>query len=284
MLAVVLILVAVAVGIWIGNDRLGPPFKILREQEAQFHFIDVGQGDAALIRTAEGNILVDAGTGASEDRLRAYLDNLGIKEIRYAIFSHPDEDHIGGADMILREYDVEQVILPPVKPSTEVFASMMKAAEASGSEILWATPSTTLILGGVTCSILAPLRTDYEGTNNGGIVLRVDYGNTSALFMGDAEQVVEEELVAHYGSAAGGLLDCDLVKVGHHGSDTSSGEAFLQAVTPDYGVISCGAGNPYGHPTPSVLDAYRTVGATLYRTDLKGSIVFTSTGEEPIAP
>ena len=284
MLAVVLILVAVAVGIWIGNDRLGPPFKILREQEAQFHFIDVGQGDAALIRTAEGNILVDAGTGASEDRLRAYLDNLGIKEIRYAIFSHPDEDHIGGADMILREYDVEQVILPPVKPNTEVFASMMKAAEASGSEILWATPSTTLILGGVTCSILAPLRTDYEGTNNGGIVLRVDYGNTSALFMGDAEQVVEEELVAHYGSAAGGLLDCDLIKVGHHGSDTSSGEAFLQAVTPDYGVISCGAGNPYGHPTPSVLDAYRTVGATLYRTDLKGSIVFTSTGEEPIAP
>ena len=284
MLAVVLILVAVAVGIWIGNDRLGPPFKILREQEAQFHFIDVGQGDAALIRTAEGNILVDAGTGASEDRLRAYLDNLGIKEIRYAIFSHPDEDHIGGADMILREYDVEQVILPPVKPNTEVFASTMKAAEAAGSEILWATPSTTLILGGVTCSILAPLRTDYEGTNNGGIVLRVDYGNTSALFMGDAEQVVEEELVAHYGSAAGGLLDCDLVKVGHHGSDTSSGEAFLQAVTPDYGVISCGAGNPYGHPTPSVLDAYRTVGATLYRTDLTGSIVFTSTGEEPIAP
>ena len=284
MLAVVLILVAVAVGIWIGNDRLGPPFKILREQEAQFHFIDVGQGDAALIRTAEGNILVDAGTGASEDRLRAYLDNLGIKEIRYAIFSHPDEDHIGGADMILREYDVEQVILPPVKPNTEVFASTMKAAEAAGSEILWATPSTTLILGGVTCSILAPLRTDYEGTNNGGIVLRVDYGNTSALFMGDAEQVVEEELVAHYGSAAGGLLDCDLIKVGHHGSDTSSGEAFLQAVTPDYGVISCGAGNPYGHPTPSVLDAYRTVGATLYRTDLTGSIVFTSTGEEPIAP
>ena len=275
------ILVAALLGLWIGQDGFRTSPKRLNEGEIRLHFIDVGQGDAALIQTEAGHILIDAGTGASEDYLRAYLDTLGIQSLRYAIFTHPDEDHIGGADMILRCFEVEQVILSPAEVSSRAHQAVIEAARQQGSEILWAAPDTVLRLGDVSCTILAPLRLDYEETNNASIVLRMDYGETSALFTGDAELVVESELLARYGSDPNGTLDCDLIKVGHHGSQTSSGQALLQAVTPDFGVISCGEGNPHGHPAPGILTAYRSIGATVYRTDLEGSIVFSSTGGEP---
>ena len=275
------ILVAALLGLWIGQDGFRTSPKRLDEGEIRLHFIDVGQGDAALIQTEAGHILIDAGTGASEDYLRAYLDTLGIQSLRYAIFTHPDEDHIGGADMILRCFEVEQVILSPAEVSSRAHQAVIEAARQQGSEILWAAPDTVLRLGDVSCTILAPLRLDYEETNNASIVLRMDYGETSALFTGDAELVVESELLARYGSDPNGTLDCDLIKVGHHGSQTSSGQALLQAVTPDFGVISCGEGNPHGHPAPGILTAYRSIGATVYRTDLEGSIVFSSTGGEP---
>ena len=291
------IIVAALLGLWIGQDGFRTSPKRLDEGEIRLHFIDVGQGDATLIQTEAGHILIDAGTGASEDYLRAYLDTLGIQisedylrayldtlgiqSLRYAIFTHPDEDHIGGADMILRCFEVEQVILSPAEVNSRAYQAVIEAARQQGSEILWAAPDTVLRLGDVSCTILAPLRLDYEETNNASIVLRMDYGETSALFTGDAELVVESELLARYGSDPNGTLDCDLIKVGHHGSQTSSGQAFLQAVTPDFGVISCGEGNPHGHPAPGILTAYRSIGATVYRTDLEGSIVFSSTGGEP---
>ena len=267
-----------------GRDSLRAPQNRLEENQIQIHFIDVGQGDAALIHTSEGNILIDGGTGESEEHLRAYLDNLGVKTIRYAIFTHPDEDHIGGADMILRCYDVATVLLPPAEYTAKTAQTMMNAMEKEGCEILWASPNTVLQVGDVTCTILAPLRLDYEETNNLSIVLRMDYGETSVMFTGDAEEASEGDLVSRYGPEAGGLLDCDILKSGHHGSDTSSGQAFLNAVTPDFCVISCGEGNAHGHPAPSVLAAYQNMGTIVYRTDLDGSVVFTSTGGEPVKP
>ena len=281
---IVAVLILVILGILFGKDALtkpGPTVEPVSGGEVQFHFIDVGQGDAALIRTAEGNILIDASTGEAEDQLKAYLDSLGIRDIEYAVFTHPHEDHIGGADMVLLNYHVENVVLPDKTHTSKTFEKMMDAIEKQDCHVVRAEPDKTFKVGEVTFTILAPIRDDYEEMNDHSVVLRADYGSTSVLFTGDAELISEEDMMRRYGTAAGGMLDCDLIKVGHHGSDTSSGKAFLEAVTPDYGVISCGKGNTYGHPLQSILKRYESHGVTLYRTDLEGNIVFVTTGEEP---
>ena len=249
------------------------------ENEVRFHFIDVGQGDAALISTSEGHILIDAGPLASEDTLKAYLDSLGVTELAYAVFTHPHEDHIGGADMVLRHYSVKRVVIPHVTGGEMLLSSLRQTAEEQACEILLATPGMTFRVGGLTCTVLAPLQENYTEVNNTSIVLRTDFGEVSALFMGDTEQDAESDLIARYSQAAGGMLDCDLIKVGHHGADTSSGKAFLEAVTPVFGVISCGKGNSHGHPEQSVLARYKTIHTEIHRTDLEGHIVFSSVGK-----
>ena len=281
---IIVVIILAILGIWFGKDALtkpGPTAEPVSGDEVQFHFIDVGQGDAALIRTAQGDILVDASTGDAEDELKAYLDSLGITELEYAVFTHPHEDHIGGADMVILNYKVKNVILPDVTHTSKTFEKMMDAIEDRQCKVIRSEPEKTFKVGELTCTILAPIGTSYDELNDYSIVFRADYGETSVLFTGDAEIYSEDEMLKRYGSAAGGMLDCDLIKVGHHGSDTSSGKNFLAAVTPDYGVISCGKGNSYGHPVPSILARYQSMNTTLYRTDLEGSIVFTSTGGEP---
>lgn len=284
-ISAVIVLIAVIAGLFFGKDAIfggltDNPSAPVSGDEVQFHFIDVGQGDAALIRTAKGDILIDAGTNSSEDELKAYLDSLGIKDIEYAVFTHPHEDHIGGADMILNTYNVKCVVLPDATSTSKTFERMMDAIEAEKCEVMEATPDKTFKVGELTCTILAPISTSYTETNNYSVVIRADYGDTSVLFTGDAEVDAEEEMLERYRFK--GLLDCDLLKVGHHGSDTSSSQAFLDAVTPVYAVISCGEGNSYGHPIQEILARYEAMKAEIHRTDKEGSIVFTSTGGEPI--
>jgi competence protein ComEC len=281
------VIIAAILAIIFGRDFLAGEQKPHTSQpvsggEVQFHFIDVGQADAALIRTAEGNILIDAGMGESEDALKAYLDNLGITEIEYAVFTHPHEDHIGGADMIVLNYNVKNVILPDKTHNTKTFERMMDAIEERGCKVIKSVPEKTFTVGELTCTILAPIEKEYDELNDYSVVVRADYGDTSVLFTGDAEVLSENQMIDRYGSAKNGILDCDILKVGHHGSTTSSGQKFLDAVTPDHGVISVGEGNTHGHPVPSILERYEKSGITVYRTDKEGSIVFKSTGGEPV--
>lgn len=286
-ITVSVIIIAAILGIIFGRDLLAPETpahtsKPVSGGEVEFHFIDVGQADAALIRTASGNILIDAGTGESEDALKAYLDNLGVTEIEYAVFTHPHEDHIGGADMIVLNYTVKNVILPDKTHNTKTYERMMDAIEERGCKVIKATPEKTFTVDEMTCTILAPIEKEYDELNDYSVVVRADYGDTSVLFTGDAEVLSENQMIDRFGSAAGGILDCDILKVGHHGSTTSSGQKFLDAVTPDYGVISVGEGNTHGHPVPSILERYQKSNIPVYRTDLEGSIVFKSTGGEPV--
>lgn len=267
----VIVLIAVITALLLHKDADGG--------EVQFHFIDVGQGDAALIRTEKGDILIDAGTNSSEDELRAYLDRLGVTDIEYAVFTHPHEDHIGGADMILNTYNVKNVVLPDATATSKTFERMMDAIEAEKCEVIMAAPDKTFKVGDLTCTILAPIGTAYTELNNYSVVIRAEYGDTTVLFTGDAETLSEEEMLERYFFK--GLLDCDILKVGHHGSDTSSSQAFLYAVSPVHAVISVGEGNTYDHPKQEILARYEAMKAEILRTDKEGDIVFTSTGGEP---
>ncbi len=277
-----LIILMVGVLTFVFRDDLFPPAPVTQPvsgDEVQFHFIDVGQADAALIRTAAGDILIDAGDSSSGDEIKAYLDGCGVSVIEYAIFTHPHEDHIGSADVVFENYEIKNVILPDKTHTSATYADLMDAIEAEGSEVIIAEPDKTFSVGELKCTILAPISNKYSNLNDYSVVLRADYGETSVLFTGDAEILSEDEMLSRYSRS--GMLDCDLIKVGHHGSDSSSGKAFLDAVTPDFAVISCGTGNMYGHPVQSVLDRYASYKIPVYRTDLEGDIVFTSHGGEP---
>ena len=283
-ISIVIGILSLIAALYFGKDAIigaftDKPTVSVSGGEVQFHFIDVGQGDAALIRTEEGDILIDAGTNTSEKDLKAYLDSLGVTDILYAVFTHPHEDHIGGADMILNTYNVGNVILPNATATSKTFDRMMDAIEAEGCDVIEAVPDQIIQVGELTMTILAPISETYSNTNNYSVVIRMDYGETSVLFTGDAELDSEEEMLARY--RLKGTLDCDLLKAGHHGSDTSSGQEFLNAVTPTYAVISVGEGNTYDHPKQEILTRYEAMGMKVYRTDKEGSIVFISTGGEP---
>ena len=258
-----------------------PTPAVIPDSAMQLHVIDVGQGDAILITTPDGNMLVDAGDNVSkyESALKSYLDGLGITELEYFVATHVHADHIGGADMILTSYKVNNVIMTDDAAGTGVFEAMLTAIEAFEINVIEAVPDLTFSLGDLHCRVIAPLD-DYSDANDNSIVIRATYGEVSMLLTGDAEGNAEgkseKDILATY---AAGELQSDFLKAGHHGSDTSSSAALLAAVQPKIVAISVGEGNKYGHPVKSTLDAFDSIGATVYRTDLQGDLVFACDGE-----
>ena len=257
-----------------GNRPSTAPDGIL-----EVHIIDVGQGDSILVRTDDRVLLIDAGTNSSEDELRAYLDACGIEDIDCFVCTHPHEDHIGGADMILGEYNVERLIMPESESTTVTFTKLLDALEESDAVYTEPVVGDVYTIGGFAFTILAPDESVADDSNNSSVVLRLDYGSTSFMFTGDAEAESEACILAEFSPSE---LDCDFLKLGHHGSTTSTSEAFLDAVSPEYAAISCGEGNSYGHPHRETLDKLASRGITgdkLLRTDLDGTCVIYSDGE-----
>lgn len=243
----------------------------------EFHFIDVGQGDAALIRTPEGDIIIDAGPGKHENDLKKYLDSCGVRVIKYAIFTHPHEDHIGGADTVLRNYTVENVILPDYNYTTQAYKTMVTYIEAEKCNVYEAVANDVYTLGDFKMTLLSPhAEADYEdNTNNYSVVLKAEWGNTSAIFTGDAEKEAEANIISTFSAD---FLKSDILKVGHHGSYTSTSAGFLKAVSPKIAVISCGRNNEYGHPHRETMNSLTSPFITVRRTDTEGSIVYVSDG------
>ncbi|MEE1279435.1 MAG: ComEC/Rec2 family competence protein, partial [Oscillospiraceae bacterium] len=249
------------------------------ESSCAVYFIDVGQGDSTLISTGGVNVLIDAGENNRGDEVLLKLGELGIKKLHYVIGTHAHSDHIGGLDTVLNGIEVENIILSDlpekVIPTTKTYTDLLEAIVENEVELIAADVGDSFEIGQGKLSILAPVTDKYTDQNSWSIITRFEFGETSFLFTGDAEQHAEKDLLD-----SGADVDADLLKVGHHGSDTSSSKAFLEAVSPDYAVIEVGAGNKYGHPMAEALTRLQNLGAEVYRTDLDGCITAISDGKD----
>ncbi len=244
------------------------------------HFIDVGQGDSILIETPTGEtMLIDAGERGNERTVTDYIDKYGDDTLEYIVATHPHSDHIGSMGSVINAFTVQNVLMPRLSqssvPTHSFYKDFLTAVKKSGAKTIAAKAGSTFSFGKGTCTVLSPAA-QSDDLNNMSVVLRLDWGGTSFLFTGDAETAVEKQLL---GGKYADLLDADVLKLGHHGSSTSSSMMFLNAVSPQYSVISCGLGNDYGHPHRETMDKLAKLDTTVLRTDTMGSIRMYSDGE-----
>jgi len=240
----------------------------------QVHFIDVGQGDAALITCGEEAMLIDAGDNSMGTTVQKYLMQQGIDKLKYVIATHPDADHIGGLDVIVYKFDCEIILMPDAEKDTESYQDVLAVMENQYYQKTVPKVGDTYTLGSATFQIISPALT-YAEANNNSIVIRLVHGDNSFLFTGDAEVQAQQEMA--YG---GYELQSDVIKIPHHGGSSSYQKWFYQEVKPAFAVISCGKDNAYGHPSKEVLEALKELGVSVYRTDEQGSIVATSDGKD----
>lgn len=236
-------------------------------------WLDVGQGDAAVIQCGGQSMLIDGGKPEKSSYIYAWLQQHGLSYLDVIVATHVDADHIGGLSGALNYASVGTAYCPETTGTTETFQSFVKYLAQRGKQITVPTAGETFALGGAQIQILGPLHR-AEDSNDNSIVLKVSFGATSFLFTGDAERAEEQDLLN-----SGVNLQSTVLKVGHHGSDTSTSYPFLRAVAPQYAVISVGAGNIYGHPTEAVLSRLRDAGVTTFRTDMQGEITAVSDGQ-----
>ncbi len=243
----------------------------------EVHYIDVGQGDCSLIICDGKTMLIDAGENGHETEVLNYLRMKKIDKLDYIIASHQHSDHIGGLPEVLDEIGTDNIIMPRLTkaqtPTNSTYTAFLKSVQNSGAKVIASKVGATYTLGSAAFEILGPVTDDAEDINNMSVVVKLTYGEKTFLFTGDAEKEEEREIIA-----TGADLDCDVLKVGHHGSGTSSCKDFLDAVTPEICVIQVGADNDYGHPHENIVERLEKYADEIYRNDLCGDIVITSDG------
>lgn len=254
-----------------GEDSTGGSAK---PTSLEVHFIDVGQGDATLIICDGEAMLIDAGENDKGTAIQKYLMTKDVKTLKYVIGTHPHSDHIGGLDVVITKFNVGTLFMPAITADTRTYDDVIQAAKYKSLKITNPTSGTTYGLGSATFQIVSTGKTYTDNLNNDSICIRLTHGSNSFLFVGDAEEEEELDMVN-----AGYTLKSDVYKAAHHGSRTGSVERFMNAVTPTYAVISCGEGNEYGHPHAAVLNTLRQMGVKTFRTDEQGTIVCTSDGK-----
>ena len=242
--------------------------------DLQVYFLDVGQGDSTLVICDGESMIIDGGPSSASEFLYAFIrDTLKLEHMDFVINTHPHEDHVGGISAVLNAVPVDLILSPLTEWNSKKFESMKSLASKQGAPIIVPDEGDTLQLGGATVTVLHcwPQAGTYTTTNDTSIVVRIDYGETSIIVTGDAEYTSEYMMID-----SGLPLKADVLRVGHHGSYTSTTQEFLEAVGPQYAVISCGKGNDYGHPHQVTLN--KLAGIELYRTDLQGTVLCVSDG------
>lgn len=243
--------------------------------QMKVHFIDVGQADCILIENSGKYMLVDGGNNADKDSILEYLDDLSVKELEAVIMTHPHEDHIGSIDSVILNYKVKTIYAPKKEHTSKTYEDVLTAVMETGNTLQAPKPGEKFSFGAVTVTFLAPGKDYGNNLNNWSIGVKVSNGVHSFVLCGDAEKEAEEDMVASKLD-----LSADVLKLSHHGSDTSSTKAFIDAVNPKYAVITVGKDNSYGHPSESTLTMLKERKIPYFRTDYQGTIVMTSDGEQ----
>ncbi len=248
------------------------------EGDLTVHFIDVGQGDCQLIRTSSKSVLIDCGEREYYPRVIEYLKAQEITRLDYVIMTHPHSDHAGGMSYILEEFDIGALIMPKVKdsmvPTTNTYMRILKAVESKKITLEYAEPNREYKLDDAKMTVLSPVN-DYSDLNNYSVSVRLIHGENTFMFTGDMETKAENDVLQ-----SGADVSAKVLKVGHHGSNTSTSQDFLDAVDPRYAVIGVGDPNDYGHPNKETIDKLKSKNIEIYRTDQKGHIIFVSDGKD----
>lgn len=243
------------------------------------HFIDVGQGDCIYISAGGKSMLIDCGEASESGLVSGYLDDIGVRRLDYVVATHPHSDHMGGMSYIIESYDIGEVIMPYLDdsdiPTTRYFEKFVDACAEKDLGVTDAEVGRVIELGDARAEIIAPVSRDYGNVNNYSVGILLSHGENDFIFTGDAEALAEEEMLS-----SGRLCEVEVYKVGHHGSDTSSSEDFMEEISPEYAVIMCGEGNSYGHPHDEIVERIEKYTDKIYRTDDCGDIVIESDGEK----
>ncbi len=248
------------------------PSPTTSPSELKVHLIDVGQGDSILIDLGETEILIDGGDRSPG--VVTYLNNYVDGAIEAMVATHPHADHIGGLIAVLAYFNVNSIWLNGDTSTSQTYIDFMSAANSEGAAIYIAKRGDQIKVGSLVLNVLNPPQPLFTSTNNNSIVLLLRYGDTDFLFTGDAEKEAEESMVA-----AHLIPDVEVLKVGHHGSNTASTSQFLQAAKPEVAIYMAGIGNNYGHPHDETIAALREIGAEIYGTDINGTIIVTTDGK-----
>lgn len=244
-------------------------------KNVKIHYIDVGQGDSTLIQVKDKNILIDAGPRSSAEDLVKYLKGINIQKLDYVIATHPHEDHIGGMVSIIKNFKIGEFYAPKKTATTKTFENMINELQNKKLKIQVAKAGNEISLtSNSKIEFLAPNNSDYEEINDYSAVTRLTYEDNNFIFMGDAEKLSEKEILQK-----GSNVKAQVIKLGHHGSSTSSSKEFLDKVTPKYAIISCGKNNDYGHPHKETVNELKNRNIKYFRTDTEGTIVLYSDGK-----
>jgi len=247
---------------------------LISNKNLTVHFLDVGQADCALLECGGEFALIDGGNVEDSSLVVSYLEKAGVEKLAAVFCSHAHEDHVGGLPGVLAVYPTERVYAPTKTYRSKCFDDFVYYADQQGLEITIPRPGDTLSLGNAVIEVLGPVKS-YPDPNNTSLVLMVTFGSNRFLFTGDMETEAENDLLD-----AGTNVRADVLKVGHHGSNTSSGYRFLYEVSPKYGVISVGTDNSYGHPHEEPMSRFSDADMVIYRTDRMGNVLAVSDGKE----
>ncbi len=262
-----------------------PSISFPEEDIITAYFLDVGQGDSSFFELPDGKtLLVDGANPGDGDEISEYIKNLGWEKIDFLVATHPHADHIGGLDTVIEEFEIGEIFAPKIAsediPTTKTYERFLLAVKNKGMKMQAARAGKTLFEGeDYKAECLAPATEDADNLNNYSVVFKLTYGNQSFLLTGDAESSVEKEILE-----SGADINCDILKVPHHGSSTSNTLEFLQAASPKVAIISCGADNSYGHPHKEPLERLESLigSKNIYRTDTGETITVKIDGKKKI--